>query len=383
MITRLTIDALAELNSAASPPCLSLYQPTHRHRPDNTQDSIRFRNLLRSLEQSLIKQYADADVRRLLKPLKALLEDHQFWQHNLDGLAVLRAAEIFRVFRLQRAVPELAVVADSFHTKPLRRFLQSVDGYQVLGLSRGKVLLFEGNRNALDLIDADDGIPRSITEALGDELTEPRLNFASYGGAGASQPMYHGHGGKKEEVDLDAERFFRLIDRDVLEQHSRRTGLPLVLAALPEHHNLFQRISHNPYLLEQGLDAYPEGIGNDELRQRVWEVIEPQHRARQEALASAFFKARSQGRGSDDLAQVGTAAATGRVATLLIESGRQIAGRIDAATGQIQIANLNQPNVDDLLDDIGELVTLMGGDVQVLAAASMPATTGLAATYRH
>jgi len=42
---------------------------------------------------------------------------------------------MFRVYRLQRPVPELAIVADSFHTKPLLRILQSADRYQVLALT--------------------------------------------------------------------------------------------------------------------------------------------------------------------------------------------------------------------------------------------------------
>ena len=52
--------------------------------------------------------------------------------------------------RTSPAVPELAIVGDRFHTKPLRRFLQSVDRYQVLGLSRGRFQVFEGNRNRLE-----------------------------------------------------------------------------------------------------------------------------------------------------------------------------------------------------------------------------------------
>ncbi len=38
---------------------------------------------------------------------------------------MLGAPGLFRVFLLQRPVAELAVVADSFHTKPLRQWLQS------------------------------------------------------------------------------------------------------------------------------------------------------------------------------------------------------------------------------------------------------------------
>ena len=39
---------MAMLPGRAEPPCLSLYQPTHRHHPDNLQDPIRFRNRMGS-----------------------------------------------------------------------------------------------------------------------------------------------------------------------------------------------------------------------------------------------------------------------------------------------------------------------------------------------
>ena len=68
---------------------------------------------------------------------------------------------------------------------------------------------------------------------------------------------------------------------------------------------------------------------------------------------------------------------------LLIESDRQIAGRLDGATGRVEVADLSNPHVDDLLDDLGELVGRMGGRVWVIPAERMPAHTGLAATYRY
>jgi len=71
----------------------------------------------------------------MIEPFHALAEDEDFWNHTLDGLAVFGAPGLFQVFGLQRTMQELAVVAGSFHTKPLRRFLQSTDRYQLLGLS--------------------------------------------------------------------------------------------------------------------------------------------------------------------------------------------------------------------------------------------------------
>ncbi len=382
--TLLTIESLAELASAQHSPCLSLYQPTHRRRPENQQDPIRFRNLVKELETSLRQKYPAVETRLLLEPFEALALDHDFWSHTLDGLAVLGGPSLFRVFRLQRPVAQLAVVADSFHTKPLRRFLQSVGRYQVLGLSLHKIQVFEGNRDVLDEIDPAPGVPRTITEALGAELTEPRQTVASYGGVGGdSTPMHHGQGGKKDEADIDAERFFRAIDRAVTEHHSRPSGLPLILAALPEHHHLFHRVSHNPFLLAEGLTINPDTLPIDELRQRAWQVVEPQYQARLATLADEFAVAKSNGLGSDDLAQIAQAATAGRVAILLIESDRQIAGRLDSATGRVEVAELSHPQVDDLLDDLGELVGKMGGRVMVIPAERMPGRTGLAATYRY
>jgi len=380
----LTIESLAELTAVQQPPCLSLYQPTHRHHPGNQQDPIRFRNLVKALETSLRQKYPAVETRHFLEPFEALAQEHSFWNQTLDGLAVLGGPGLFQVFRLQRPVAELAVVADSFHTKPLRRFLQSVGHYQVLGLSLKKIQLYEGNRDTLDEIDPAPGVPRTITEALGDKLTEPHSTVASHGGVGqASTPMHHGHGGKKDEADGDAERFFRAVDRAVIEHHSQPSGLPLILAALPEHHDLFRRISHNPFLIAEGLAINPDVLPIDKLRERAWQVVEPQYQARLAELNEEFEHARSKGLGNDDLAQVAQAATAGRVATLLIEDDRQIAGRLDGASGRVEVADLSHPQVDDVLDDLGELVEKMGGRVLVMPAEQMPGRTGLAATYRY
>ena len=43
-------DCTSVLLTRHEPPCLSLYQPTHRAHPEKQQDPIRFRNLVRRLE---------------------------------------------------------------------------------------------------------------------------------------------------------------------------------------------------------------------------------------------------------------------------------------------------------------------------------------------
>lgn len=365
-----------------SSPCLSLYQPTHRRYPDNQQDPIRFRNLVRTLDQSLRERYPDREVLPLLAPFGALADDHEFWRHTFDGLCVFASQGDFRVRRLQRRVPELAIVADTFHTKPLLRIEQSADRYQVLGLNRHAIRLFEGNRDVLDEIEPAPGVPRTLTEALGDDVTEPHTSVASYrAGAGTGANRY-GQGSKKDEVDSDTERFFRAVDRAILERHSQPSRLPLLLAALPQHHALFRRVSHNPFLLPESLDVHPDALTPDELRRRAWAAVEPRYLARLGRLIDEFHAARARGQGADDLADVAAAAAAGRVATLLVEADRCEPGRLDRTTGRIERAELRQPDVDDLLDDLAELVADRKGDVIVVPGDRMPATSGAAAIFR-
>ncbi|HUE71552.1 MAG TPA: hypothetical protein VMP01_11770, partial [Pirellulaceae bacterium] len=331
---QLTTDHVIGLLADHEPPCISLYQATHRNHPENQQDPIRNRNLLAKMETSLRQKYPTREVRTLLEKFQALAHDDRFWNHRTDGLAILSSSDTFQVFDLQRSIPELLVVADSFHTKPLLRVLQSADRYQILALSRHEAKLYEGNRYALDPVELTN-VPSTITEALGAELTEQHLSVGAYGagapraarggvaGSGAA-PSVHAHGDKADEVDIDRDRFFRSIDRGILEHHSRPSGLPLMLATLTEYHEPFHEVSHNPFLMADGIRKNPESLSLDQLRAEAWRVVEPVYLPRLAKLSDDFQVARSRNLGSDDLAQIAEAATAGRVGTLLVEADRQI-----------------------------------------------------------
>jgi hypothetical protein len=67
----------------------------------------------------------------------------------------------------------------------------------------------------------------------------------------------------------------------------------------------------------------------------------------------------------------------------MLEADRQIAGHLDALSGSIINADLKNPHIDDVLDDLAELVQSKGGQVHVLSADGMPCDSGLAAIFRH
>ena len=381
----LTNELIQELLAVDQSTCLSLYMPTHKKHPENLQDSILFKNLVQQMEESLMQKYSAAEVQKYLEPVKALINDNDFWNHTLEGLAVFSTKGIFKVVGLHKSVEELAMVADSFHTKPLRQYLQSVDNFHVLCLTLDDIRLFEGNRHSLFEVELTADIPETITEALGDDLTDKQTTVEGYGGIGGkSSPTFHGHGGRKVETEKDAEKFFRVVAGTIHEHYSKPSGWPLILAALPEHQSLFHKVSKNPLLLSKGIYINPSSVSPEKLANMAWETMEPEYNLKLDSLVARFEQARADGKGSDDYKEVAVAAVEGRIDTLIVEADRIIAVRVtNLVTGNTQKKDLTNPKVDDLLDDLGELVTKMGGLVMVLPTDKMPSETGLAAIFRY
>lgn len=377
----LTRETIRNLIAPQEPPCVSIYQPTHRHHPDNMQDPIRFKNLLRQVEESMRQKYRGREVRSILEPLQQLADNSLFWNHTLDGLAVLATNQRFQVFHLQINVPELAVVADSFHVKPLIRKLQTADRYQVLCLTRQTAKLYEGNRYALDTLDLASDFPATLTDALGDQLTQPQINTRTVGGA----IVQHGQGSRSDEIDKDTERYFRAVDRAVLERYSKPSGLPLILAALTENQSAFRAISQNPLLQLEGVTANPDSMTAEQLRDAVWAVVQPIYLRRLSKLTEEFGAAQAHQRGTADLSDAARAAISGRIATLLVLADHVTPGKLDPDTGAITPRQLDDPDTDDMLDDLAEVVLRNGGDVVVVPKESMPpkAQQGIAAIYRY
>ena len=345
----------------------------------NQQDPIRFRNLVKALEESLRQKYSTRDVRPLLEPLQNLAEDHSFWNHTLDGLALLTAPGVFRVYRLQRPVAELAVVANSFHIKPLIRILQSADRYHVLGLSRQEIKLLEGNRDTLDEVELFPAVPLYSNRSGGRGLKgSSPVGLVSFpGDRSAPWPWIEsGTGGQGDRTILPGCRSCDPRALLALEWSALVvSGAAATSQFLPP--NQPQPIPDARRSGHPSRCAIDRGVARPSLaRHRAYYL------ARLAGLVEMFGVARSKELGADDLAQIAASAVAGRVGTLLIEADRHIPGRIDVGTGRIEFDDLADPEVDDVLDDVGELVLKNRGQIVIVPAERMPTQTGIAAIYR-
>ena len=83
----ITIQGSRSCLRPTSPPCISLYLPTHRRLPQAKQDPVRFKNLVRTTESLLRSEYTNRDTKVLLQPLEELAQG-EFWRGQMGGLAL-------------------------------------------------------------------------------------------------------------------------------------------------------------------------------------------------------------------------------------------------------------------------------------------------------
>lgn len=366
------------------PPIFSVYMPTHRTHPDNAQDARIFSKLVEQFDSVKTEYAKDPDIRRIFDEFDALATNYHFWQHTWEGLAVFATRNSFDVYRLRRSVQPLAIVADTAHTKPFLKYLQTKDRYHLLVLTTNTAQLYEGDRYQLDEVDlSQEGVPESMIEALDHELRDLHATLAAYHTAtGEAWDVAQNHGLRKTDIDNDIEQFFRKVDQAVAAAYSNPSGLPLILAALPEHHHLFRRVSRNSNLLEDGIKTNASAMEAGELRKLAWQVFEPIYISRLDGIIGQYRHAASQALGADQIGAIVRDAYDRKVGALLLEENRIIPGRIiDRENVVFGAQDAGRP-VDDILDDLAELVLEYGGEVWVIPRERMPSTTGAASINR-
>jgi len=375
---------------AASPedPCVSIYQRTHRRFPEMRQDPVRFRRLVAEAEAELRRRHPGQSHDATLGTLHALQEDPAFWRHGTDGLGVFAAGDTLHVLRLQRPVADASVVGDGFHLRPLLRLGSGSGRYQVLCLTRRHIRLLEGDRDAIAEVALAPGVPAGIEDSLAalagvrpePDAGGPGPAAAASGGGQRGRTRTgtadHRHGSTTDAIAPDVAHFFRTVDRTVLAHHSRPTGLPLVLAGLPENLGPFRAQSRNPHLLPQAIELDPSSLDDAGIRERAWALLDAHEAARIDALLERHGAALGTGLGLERLDEADGAAAEGRIDTLLLEAP---AAPADGASGEGTRASAA---ADDALDALAERVLRTGGTLVVVPPGRLGAPDRIAAILR-
>jgi hypothetical protein len=367
--------------SSSKIPVVSIYCPTHMTSPDNKQDVLVYKNLLKEVEDKLNLILTKKEVNQIMLGLDELRQDKDFWMNALNGLCVFSDGQKVVVYKTHQNVPALAIVSDSFHTKPLRRVLQQSEQYLILGLTRTHYDIFLATQTHIEPVSEEFIIRKNLKEVLGDQISSGSLTFGSYGGASKSG-MFHGHGDKSAEIDLDTQKYFKYVDEAILNQVSKFLHFPLVLCALDEYQPLFRTLSKNPYLHELGVHKSFETISLKSLHHESWKIFETQYARTIQTLIEQSHSLLKQGLSSHNLKDIVKAAVEGRIKEICISASAMVYGEIDVESKQI-IFREQEGLFDDVCDDLIDLVESFQGKVWIVDSHRLPEGIDVIALYRY
>jgi len=373
---------LSSVLTAADRPCVSIYLPAGRPYPENRQDAIRFKNLVRAAEEALAKTHPGPAARDVTAKLHSLQDDDRFWADTGAGVAVLASPDRVQTFRLPRTVPERVEVGESFHVKPLIRYVQSADRFHVLGVSRERVAVFEGNRYELHPVDVP-GLPLTRRAALDTPADLDHVARPALAGTGLRGDRVTDGRGERDPEQLPlADEYFRAVDRTLTSLVSNPSGLPVILMGIDENLSTFRGLTKNRFVAADAVHGDWTNWTLPEIREKAWGVFQKHYLARLAAIREDFGTAAARNLATPDLVDAAAAVVAGRVGTLLIDADKALPGSIEMTTGLVRPAGPADAQPGDMLDDLAELGLRHGSTVTVVPSDQMPSSTGVAAIFR-
>ncbi len=366
MTDTLDRETLTEIARHEGWPAISIHMSTHRAGPDVQQDPIRFKNLLKTAEETLHESMRAPDIAKLLAPAYDLLGDTAFWRGSTEGLAVFVGTDDFRVFRLDVEVPESVMVAERFSIRPVLPALGVDERFYVLALSKKCVRLLEGTRHEVHELDLT-GAPQSLADALKYDEYQRQVQFHSGTPAGAAggkrAAMFHGHGGVPDVEKSNLLRYFRLIDRGMHEL-LRDEDAPLLLAGVDYLMPLYKEASSYANLVDVSMAGNPDELTPAELHAEARKLLEPLFRAELTRDLEKLEALLGTGAASRTLTDILPAAHEGRVDVLFVSPQRTDWGTYDAET---RVVTLNggerSAGARDLFDLAAAQTLLHGGTI--------------------
>jgi hypothetical protein len=375
-----TIDELTTLTTASNSTCISIYAPMERLGAETQQNPIRFKNLVRqAVEKLLVVGVNEQDAKELLQPIYELDND-DFWQHQSDGLAIFLSPNQFRYYCLPIAFPELAVVGDHFHLKPLLQLMSGDGTFSVLALSQNQVRLFQGTRYHLDEIKLTD-IPTNIAAALQYDKPEKSLQLHT-GSSQGNSAVFHGQGAGNEDHKNDLLSYFRQVNNG-LESLFKNQQVPLILAGVDYLLPIYHEANTYAHLLPDGIPGNPETLTLEELHTQAWQIAQPYFDLAKVSTISHYEELQGSEKTANTIEKVLPAAYFQRVETLFVPIDKTVWGVFNPDGNSIQIHAQQETGDEDLLD-LAALHTLTnGGTVYAVEQGDVPEHKAIAAILRY
>ena len=362
-------------------PCLSIYMKTSSLILHREKDQLVFKNLVNQALDTIKQYYPLRDYLPLQEGLEMMISHTHLWNTMKEGIAIFASLQEIIVYVCHKPFLERIVVANSFHLKPLVAYFQDKMMFTILALEADHFSVYLGSGYALEKVLLPDDIETTLEGLLGTQRTENYQTHGSYGGSMVGT-NYHGHGGKKDDVEKDKEKFFRHVFKTMHELSLKLYPYPILVISTAVNHPIFTRVGFNPLIVKTMIDGSIEREETPSILAKIKVVQDALFQSSIELILNSYHQSVPL-RVSSHLDDILKKMMTGNVETMLIEEEKMRPGTLDKDHHRSFPLPLDSIHVDDMLDDMLQEGYRHGVKVYVLPSAMMPSSSGIAAIFRY
>jgi hypothetical protein len=331
---------LEKLASEKSIPCVTISMNTHRTHPDNAQDVIGLKNLLKEAEERVIAEYGKRDVSDLLDKINAVEEEIDV-NYNLDSLHIFLSNTTMEIVKSPLPTRDNAVhIGESFAIKPLLKALNKTEEYFILLLSQSGVKLLH-----------------AINDAIADEIRNEDFPFTQ----NLHYLTHHDKLSDGKQVDNMVREFLNKVDKALVRVHNE-TGLHCVVVCTEDNYSRLGQVMDQPSVYLGFVNINYNDLTNKTLAAEAWEVVSALQKERRGNDIHEMQEAVGQGKVITDLAEIFRAVKEGRGDLLITRNDYQQAVKMTGEYSFDLVSDVTQPEViDDLTSEIAwEVISKKG-----------------------
>ncbi len=360
---------------------ISITMPTHKTGEEVQQDPIRFKNLLKNVEEELeSKGMKEDEIKELLKKPSQILDDLHFWNHADEGLAVYMNRSSYELYKLPYPLQERTYINNQFLITPLLPMISLSGTYKILAVSQKNIRMLHCRRDYAADVTPDD-IFRSIEEFIEEK---PEVQIQLHTGSSREEGMFFGHGGSEEDKKVIVHKYLRGVEESVTRQLNQ-TMEPMILAGTEEMVSMYRSINKYQRVLDKAILGFPGEMKDKELQEAGWEIIK-EHFLSEMYNAIDQFKEQNSERVSNNLSDIVESTVMGKTDTLFIAMNETNWGYYDENNHTVHFAgsssNGREGKKQELLNWTALKAFEQGGKVFVLPKKEMPHATTIAALFR-
>ncbi len=333
---------LEKLASEKNTPCVTISFNTHRTHPNNAQDIVLLKKLVKEAEDRVIHQFGKRPASLLLEKLQGI-ENEIDVNYNLDSLHIYLSNDIKETIKSAWTINEnMVYISNTFDVKSLIKLYNRSEEYFILLLSQSGVNLYHTINDEI------------INEVKNSDFPFPEKKPNS---------THAGNGSDAKHIDDQLREFFNKVDKAVVKIHNE-TALNCVVICTESNYSSLMQVADNSSIYLGYCNVNYNDTAKHTLAKQSWEIIKDfQHKQRVEAI-SEMKEAVGQGNVLTDLQEIFQAALDGRGDLLIVHEEFSQAVQITSDRTFDLVQDKNKPNtLEDITSNIAWEVLLKKGRV--------------------